>query len=79
MKNFNGLDVLTVFTKSLLENGIDYEVTMKGSKVTVQLFEDMTNTSLGCATGNSLEESLATVVGQVIGKHKTSSDKLSYL
>lgn len=79
MKKLDNLDVLTLLTLSLLENGIDYEVELKGSKVTVQLFDEISNTSLGCALGSTLEEALARVLGQVVGKCKSTNDRLSIL
>ncbi len=53
------LNVLTIFTKALLDKGIDYEVTLKGAEVSVRLLDIGSDAVIARSTRSSLEEALA--------------------
>jgi len=72
------LNFLASITKSLLENGIDYEVELR-SNTTVRLFDMLTGSEIAVSTGNSLEEALASVLGHVVGRSKVVENRLSIL
>ena len=59
------LSTLTIFTKALLDKGLDYEVTLKGSEVDVRLFDRLTGDTIGNNKNKSLEEALASVLATV--------------
>ena len=70
----DNLDTLTIFTKALLDKGLDYEVTLNGSEVGVKLFDTLTGTMIGTSTKGSLEESLAAVLANI-----ASGSPLNYI
>jgi len=78
----NNIDFLTTLTTTLLENGIDYEVTMKdfgeGAQTRVKLIDDMTSSTIAIATKDTLEEALASVLSSAATR-VSSSDMLSKL
>ena len=64
----NELNTLTIFTKALLDKGMDYEVTLKGSEVSVKLFDRLTGNVIGQSTKDSLEASLASVLANIASR-----------
>ena len=58
----NNLNTLTIFTKALLDIGLDLDVTLNGSYVGVELFESTTGRVVGSSVKGSLEESLADIL-----------------
>ena len=59
------MKVLSIFTKALLDRGVDYEVTLRGSEVTVRLFDQLEGVTIAQDTSDSLETALATVLATV--------------
>ncbi len=55
--------------QSLLKNGLGYRVTLS-SNVTVELIDKLTGVTLGVTTSKTLEESLTSVVAQVLGRNQ---------
>ena len=58
------LDFLTKLTGELLKQNIDYEVTLKGYDVTVEMFDMGTNTTIGVVKSDSLEAGLAVLMSK---------------
>ena len=56
------METLTIFTKALLEKGVDLEVTMRQTGVNVRLIDLLTNDTITEGKGISLEEALAIAV-----------------
>ncbi len=69
---------LTLLTQSLLNNGLDYRVTLR-SNTTVELLDKLTGATLGTNTSETLEEALTSVIGQVLGRVQTYPERLSVL
>jgi len=61
----DNLNTLTIFTKALLDKGMDYEVTLNGAEVSVKLLDTLTGKVIGQAINNSLEASLASILAHV--------------
>ena len=59
------MDTLVYLTEALFNKGLDYEVTLKGSKTTVRLFDSLTLGTIGISEKNSLEEALASILATV--------------
>lgn len=69
---------LTLLTQALLNNGLDYRVTLR-SNTTVELLDNLTGAILGTNTSETLEEALTSVIGQVLGRVQTYPERLSVL
>lgn len=69
---------LTLLTQALLNNGLDYRVTLR-SNTTVELLDNLTGATLGTNTSETLEEALTSVIGQVLGRVQTYPERLSVL
>lgn len=73
------METLTILTKALLDKGVDYEVTLKGSEVGVRLYDQMTQETIQSAVGESLEQALSLSVAQVVSRYPTGYTGLSKL
>jgi len=71
--------VLAILTQALLNKGLDYEVTLKGSSVGVRLIDNLTDDTIGSSTKGSLEEALSDVLASVISRAPKSYVGLSVL
>ena len=60
------MEVLAIFTKALLDRGIDFEVTLDLSGVHLRLLDMSSGISIGESTGPTLEEALANSVANVV-------------
>ena len=73
------MEETTILTKALLEKGMDYEVTLKGSEVGVRLFDRLTGHTLGTETSDSLEKALAYTVASILSRYPEGYVGLSRL
>jgi len=73
------MKTLTIFTKALLDKGLDYEVTMRGSEVDVRVFDKLNEATVGSSTQDSLEKALATVLANAVSGYSHGHIGLSVL
>lgn len=73
------MDMLQALTQKILDKDMDYEVTLKGSTVSVRLLDRMTENTIGYAEKGSLEEALVEILCTVASRAPQHFDGLSRL